>query len=180
MKRPFALRIATWILSRVVPEGDREPLIGDLEEEYALRVRADSTCAPLVWYLWQTCSSMPPVLGVRLSRGAWFATLSVALAAYFAVGFGQVVIYWAMQASSTPTYSPLGPIVTFPVIVLIGYCAERYRRGAAVVLGAMMLLVITAVTVLTTENVPLWYRVAYFLVGPVGAAVGGAFSRRHR
>ena len=63
MKLPVVLALATWILSRLVPEGEREPLMGDLEEEYALRVRADSSYAPRVWYLRQICSSIRPSLG---------------------------------------------------------------------------------------------------------------------
>lgn len=176
MKLPVDLNIATWVLSRLVPEGDREPIIGDLEEEYALRVRADSSYAR-VWYLRQICSSIPPVIGVRLARIAWFVTLGVALIAYFAVGLGQLFIAWAIPASSAPSYSPLGVILTFPLVVLIGYFAELSRRGAAIVLGAMMLFAITAITLFIAENAPLWYHAAYFVVGPVGALVGGAVGR---
>lgn len=172
---PLTLRVAIWFFSRLVPKGDREPLIGDLEEEYLLRVRADSSSAPVVWYLRQICCSIPPVLGVRLARAAWLATLHVALVAYFAVGFGQVVIQWAIPVSSAPTYDPLGVVITFPMVALIGYFAERSRRKAAIVLAAIMLLAITLMTLLITESAPVWYRAAYFFVGPVGALVGGAF-----
>jgi hypothetical protein len=174
MKRPLGLKVATRIFSRLVSERDREPLIGDLEEEYALRTRIDPSSAPLVWCLRQICSSIPPVVAARLVGEAWLATLGVALVAYFAVGLGQVLIYLAIPASSAPTYDPLGVIVTFPMVVVIGYFAEKARRRAAVVLGAMMLLAITVVTALTTENAPAWYLAAYFFVGPLGAVVGGA------
>ena len=177
MKLPLALNMATWLLSRLASEDEREPMIGDLEEEYALRVRTDSSCAPLVWYLRQICSSIPPVIGVRFSRAAWLATFGVALVAYFAVGLGQLVIYWAIPGSSAPTYDPLGVILTFPLVVLIGYFAEQSRRRAAIVLAAIMLFAITAVTLLIAENAPFWYHAAYFVVGPVGAWVGGALGR---
>lgn len=165
------------MLARFVPEGEREPLVGDLEEEYALRVRTDSSSAPVVWYLRQICSSIPPVIGVRLSRAAWLATLGVALIAYFAVGLGQLFIFWAIAASSAPTYNPLGVIVNFPLVAIIGYFAELSRRRAAIVLAAIMLFAITAVTMLIAESAPFWYHAAYFFVGPVGAVVGGALVR---
>ena len=177
MKLPVTLALATWLLYRVAPEGDREPLIGDLEEEYALRVRADSSYAPRAWYLRQICSSIPPVLRIRIAREAWFATLGVALVAYFAVGLGQLAVAWAIPASSEPTYDPLGMIVTFPLVVLIGYFAELSRRGAAAVLAALMMLAITAITLSITVSAPVWYHAAYFVVGPVGAIVGGALGR---
>jgi hypothetical protein len=170
----LALRVATWIFARLVPKGDREPLIGDLAEEYALRVNAASSSAALKWYLQQICASIPPLLWVRLTRATWVATLGVALLAYFAVGVMQLIIHWAISSSSAPVYNPLGLVIIFPIVVLIGYFAERFRRRSAIVLGAMMLLAITAMTVLTSENAPLWYRGAYFFVGPVAAFIGSA------
>jgi hypothetical protein len=170
----LALYVATWIVSRLVPKGDREPLIGDLAEEYALRVNAASSSAALKWYLRQICASIPPLLWARLTQAAWLATLGVALLAYFAVGVVQLIIHWAIPSSSGPEYQPLGLVIIFPMVVLIGYFAERLRRRAAIVLAAMMLLAITAMTVWTTESAPLWYRVAYFFVGPAAAFIGSA------
>jgi hypothetical protein len=177
MKLPLALSLATWILSRLASKDDREPLIGDLEEEYALRVRADASYAPRLWYLRQIYSSIPPVIRTRLSREAWLATLGVALVGYVAVGLGQLAVAWAIPSSSEPTYNPLGLIVTFPLIVIIGYFAELSRRGAATVLATLMLFAITAITLLIAVSAPIWYHAAYFVVGPVGAIVGGALSR---
>ena len=173
----LTLRAATWIVSRLVPREDRESLIGDLEEEYALRVRVESPSAAQKWYMRQVCSSTPPILWIRLARGAPFATLGVALAGYVAVGLMQLVVYWAIPTSAAPVYNPLGVIVLFPIVVLIGYFAERSRRRASVVLGAIMLLAITAMTLWVAESLPLWYRTAYFLVGPLGALIGGALRR---
>jgi hypothetical protein len=42
----------------------------------------------------------------------------------------------------------------------------------------MMLLAVTAMTVWGSESVPLWYRVAYFFVGPAAAFIGGALRSR--
>ena len=176
--RHLAVHLATWIFSAIVPKDDREPLIGDLTEEYSLRVSAVSSSAALRWYLRQVCASIPPLLWLRLSRSVWLATLGVALLAYVAVGVVQVIIHWAITSSSIGVYNPLGLIVVFPMVVLIGYVAERFRRRSALVLGAMMLIAITAMTILVNENAPLWYRVAYFFVGPAAAVIGRALSSR--
>jgi hypothetical protein len=172
--RRVTLWFATWILSRIVPKDEREPLIGDLAEEYALRVTSDSSSAALKWYLRQICISIPPLLWIRLTRATWLSTLGVALLAYIAVGVAQLVIHWAIPSASAPTYKPLGLVIVFPLVVFIGYIAERVRRRAAIVLGAMMLLAITAMTVWTSESAPVWYRVAYFFVGPTAALIGSA------
>jgi hypothetical protein len=173
-----AMRVATWIFSRCVPKGDREPLIGDLAEEYALRVNAVSSSAARKWYLQQICASTPPLLWARLTGGAWLATVLVALLAYFAVGVSQLIIHWAIASASATFYNPLDLVIIFPMVVLIGFFAERFRRRAAIVLGAMMLAVITAMAVWATENAPLWYQAAYFFVGPAAAFIGGALRSR--
>jgi hypothetical protein len=178
MHRP-ALRVLTWILSRLVPQDDREPLIGDLAEEYALQVKAASSSAAFKWYLQQICASIPPLLWLRVTRRAWLATLGVGLLAYFAVGVVQVLIHWAITRSSPTLYNPLDPVIVFPMVVVIGYFAAGIRRRAAIVLGAIMLLAITAITLWTTESAPLWYRVAYFIVGPAAALIGSTL-RSHR
>ena len=172
-----ALHAATWFFSRLVPKGDREHLIGDLAEEYALRARTESEAVAARWYLRQIYASIVPLMRIRLARAVWLATLGVALRAYLMLGAAQLTIGWALPTSYGPTYDPLGLVIAFPVIVLLGYFAERSRRKAATVLAAMMLLAATALTLFTTENVPLWYRVAIFIVGPVAALVGSAVSR---
>ena len=176
MTHPRALRAATWVFSRLVPRVDREHLIGDFVEEYALRARTGSSFSAAKWYLRQICASTVPVMRIRLGRSVWLAALSVALRAYLVLGAVQLIIGWAFPTSHRPTFDPVGLVILFPVIVLIGYCAERSRRNAAKVLAALMLLAVTAITLFAAEDAPLWYRVAYFVGGPLAALGGGALS----
>jgi hypothetical protein len=172
MRNP-SLNLATWVLSRLVPESERDPLIGDLAEEYVLRSKATSSSAARKWFLWQVCASVPPLLWARLRRPMWLATFGLALAAYIAVGIVDIVTNWVISR-----FNPLSLLLSFPMVVLIGYCAARFRPKAATVLAAMMLVSVTVMTVTTTETVPLWYRIAYFFVGPAAVLIGGAL--RHR
>jgi hypothetical protein len=175
-----ALQVVTWIFSWLAPKDVREPLLGDLAEEYARRAKANSSSAALKWYLQQICASTPPLLWVRLTRSAWLSTLGVALLAYVTVGVVQVIIRWAISSSSATVYNRLDVIIVFPIVVLIGYFAERFRRRAAIVLGAMMLLAITWMTLWGAENSPLWYRVAWFVVGPAAAFIGSLLPSLRR
>jgi len=175
MRHP-ALRLVTWVFSRLVPKNIREPLIGDLAEEYEQRAKAPSSSAALRWYLQQLCASVPSLLWARLTRGAWLSTLGVALLGYFAAGVADFLVKWAMPnwtANGTFEPDPLGLIITFAMMVLIGYLAERLRRRAAIVLGVMMLLTVIAMTVGAAGGPPLWYRLAYFLAVPSAAVIGG-------
>lgn len=164
MRHP--LPVMTWIFSWLVPKDAREPLMGDLAEEYALRVTAGSSSAALKWYLRQLGTSIPPLLWTRLTRAVWLSTLAVAVLAYFTVGVAQLVVRWAIG------YNRFDVIIAFPLVVLIGYIAERLRRRSALVMGALMLLAITLMTLSANESVPLWYRVAWFVLGPAGAVAG--------
>jgi putative ABC transport system permease protein len=49
-RRPH--RIAVWLVSRAIPEADREMILGDLEEEFVRRSRTSVTRA-VAWYWWQ-------------------------------------------------------------------------------------------------------------------------------
>jgi hypothetical protein len=171
--RNSSLHLATWVLARLVPENEREPLIGDLAEEYALRSKAASSSAALKWYLRQMCASVPPLLWARLRRPTWLATFGLALAAYVAVGIVDVLVNWVISR-----FNPLSLLLSFPIVVLIGYCAARFRPRAPIVLAAMMLVTVTVMTLTASESPPLWYRIAYFFVGPVAAFMGSALNSR--
>src|SRR6476659_1340960 len=91
-----ALRVAMWLFSWLVPKDVREPLMGDLAEEYARRVKAASSSAALKWYLHEVCASAPPLLWTRLTRAVWISTLGVALLAYIAAGIVDFAVKWAI------------------------------------------------------------------------------------
>ena len=75
-----------------MPEAEREPLLGDLTEEYELRASSSSRSAALKWYLRQFCASALALLWARLGRTAWISTMGVALLAYIAVGVVEVMV----------------------------------------------------------------------------------------
>lgn len=181
--RRRAAHLGLWAFSRLVPRSQREALLGDLAEEHALRAQAASPSAAARWYLRQICASIAPLLWARLTQSGWLATAGVALLAYIAIGLVEFLVNAAIagvSATSHGAYNPLGMLITFPAVVLIGYFAAGFRRRAAIVLIAMMLLSVTAMTLWADEQLPTWYRVAYFLVGPAATLIGGAWRSRLR
>jgi hypothetical protein len=176
----FALRIATWILSRFVSKNDREALIGDLAEEYARRVRSDSRSAAFVWYLRHSFTSIPALVRVKLTRARWPLTLGVALLAYLLVGVAQLIIRWALQSLSARSHPLLILIILVPIILLIAYLAERLRRKSAIMLGAILMIAIAAMTMWSSRNAAMQYQLAYLLVGPCVAFFGTALNWRNR
>ncbi len=168
--RHRALHVANWVLTRLVSAEQREPLIGDLAEEYLRRANEAAPSAALRWYVRQIWVSAPSLLWPRLRPTA--GRVGVALLAYVAVGIAELSVN-RVVSGPVVTYDPVALLIMFPAVALIGYVAERYRRGAAFVLGAMMLLMVAAMTAWSAESPPTWYRIAYFFVGPAGAAIGG-------
>jgi uncharacterized membrane protein AbrB (regulator of aidB expression) len=123
----------------------------------------------------RVCASAPHLMWARLIRVPWISTIGVALLAYIAVGVVELVVNWATSgASAHAAYDPLGMFITFPMVVLIAYFAARLRRTAPLVLAVMMLVAVTVMTLSAAEDVPPWYRIAYFFVGPVAACIGSA------
>lgn len=183
MMRDRILHVAIWFVSRFVPTVEREALMGDLTEEYALRVSESSSSAALKWCLRQAFASVPPLLWTTVTRSARISTAGVALLAYVAVGaveFAVNHVFAMSSAQASAAYNPLGMLVTFPLVVLIGYCAAGLRRRAPIVLGAMMLSAVTLMTFSSTEAVPAWYRAAYFVVGPAAVLIGSVWHSRRR
>lgn len=181
MTSRHAPRFAMWALSRLAPRSQREALIGDLAEEFALRANTASSSAALKWILRQVCASAPPLLWARLTGAAWISTVGIALLAYMGVAVVELIVNSAIASVSATTavaYSPAAMLITFPLVVVIGYFATRYRRGAAPVLATMMLLSVTAMTLWATESMPTWYRIAYFVVGPAATFIGSALCAR--
>ncbi len=174
------LQVLLWLVSRLVPEREREPLLGDLIEEYALRANAASASAALKWCLQQVCASAPPLMCASLSRTAWISTIGIAMLAYIAVGIVEFGVDWGLSIASgqgSAAYNPAGMLITFPMVVVIGYFAARLRPSAPVVLATLMLTAVTVMTLSANENVPRWYRFAYFVAGPAAAILGGAIKR---
>lgn len=61
-------RLAAWILDRVATDAIRDHVLGDLEEEFARRVRRDGRrSAASRWYLGQALRSLPHLLRDRLA-----------------------------------------------------------------------------------------------------------------
>jgi hypothetical protein len=179
--RQRAAHVAMWLFSRLAPPAQREALLGDLAEEHAMRANATGSSAAARWYLRQIGASVAPLLWARLTQSGWLATTGAAFVAYIAVGFVELTVNWAIadvSGTRTADYNPLGMLITFPLVVLIGYFAAGFRRRAPIVLTALMLLSVTAMTLWADERLPAWYRIAYFVVGPAATLVGSAWRRR--
>ena len=175
-------RIAAWVLACALPPQDAEIVIGDLEEEYALRAR--STRGPLRWYWAQIVRSMPVFLWRPIRRGGWFSTLGVALGACAMQAMVELSTKFAIvdlvpQVAAGPAVLTL--VVTLPSLMFLSYLASRIRPGAGTVLTAVIVFAVVAqLLVKDGHGLTIWMRLATLVVGPSVAFTGSVLSLKMR
>lgn len=176
MKLPPPPGIAIWLLERLLPEADRDAIVGDLVEESALRART-STRITTAWWCWgQVARSIPLVLRSDLRRCQWLGTLGVAIAAYVSVSVIEFVSTAVISRAFRPDArlaTVLSVIIGLVTMTLGGYTAASIRQGAAPVLAGIILLVVGVLFVTMPNSAPLWYGLTFLVAGPLAALAGG-------
>lgn len=175
MMRLSHARVAGWILGCLLPPGDLEVVLGDLEEEYVSSRRRGRA-----WYWSQIGRSFPSLLLLPVRRGGWLLTLAVALGACvlqagfeLLVQFGLVDVL-AIEASIIPAVTGM---LTLSSLAVVSYLANRMRPGAATLLAVVVLLAIVIQLIVKTEA-SVAYRLVPLLVSPPIAFAGGVLSLR--
>jgi hypothetical protein len=182
MSPPRLPRMATWLLHSVLPPQDRDVVLGDLIEEYALR-HSESAATAARWYWGQVCRSVPTVLLAGIRRGGALVTVVSALAAYVVVGTinfaGAAAIDWFVGATAN-SFAVSDVLVGLTAIAIGGYLAAWVRQGAATVLGALVVVVAVVLMASPSDTAPAWYQLTFLVLGPLAAHAGGVLrvSRR--
>jgi hypothetical protein len=173
-------RLAGRLLGCVVAERDRAAIMGDLAEEYAIHLRLTSRASARQWYWRQVYRSMPPVLWSSARHGRWLSTFGIALGIYLVAGVIEFLADAALSWLIVPDAridNVLSMIVGFLTLVLGGYLANWIRCGAANVLAAIVIVAVALLMVVMPDSVPLWYQLAFLILGPAASSAGGALFR---
>jgi hypothetical protein len=172
MRRNSPPALACWLLESVVPAPYREAMLGDLIEEYSLRVESTSPSTASRWFWSQACRSVPSMAWSWLRSRDCLMSMSIALGVYIFMEMSQLAANLTIARLVAP--EPKTDVVLAPVVFLtrcaIGGCvAARIRRGAAIFL-ALMIMITAAVSIdlrLCTIPVPWWYSLGFFSLGPL-------------
>ncbi len=176
MNPPHPPRVAIWLIQRLVPEAERDAMVGDLIEESALRARASTRIATAWWCWGQIARSIPVVLWSNLRRRHWLGTLGVAVAAYVSAGVIEFVSTAAISRMFRPDArlaTVLSVVIGLATMALGGYVATSIRQGAALVLAGIILIVVGVLFVTMPNSAPLWYGLTFLIAGPLAAVAGG-------
>jgi hypothetical protein len=181
MKRAAPPRSATWLFGLVLPQRDREMLLGDLEEEYALLASTLPPRKASRWYWNQVIRSAAPLLWANIRRGWWLKTLGAALAGYLAVVVlvmvGDIVMSKLLSAGKQ-VYALVSLATGFPAMMLGGYLAAWIRPRAAVTLAVITAVMGMVSLAVTGDAAPLWYQIALIVMGPLASLAGGRIRIR--
>jgi len=183
MKRAMLPRWADWILTRLLPEAQKDAVLGDLIEEHALRAATSPAPNESWWYLRQVSRSLAPLLWAAARRGQWLATLGAAVAAY---GLIKII----ESASAVTLFAVLAPQSSAFVLALYifgpanmmlgGYVAARMRPGAATALAAISIIMVLQWMATAGSVVSIWFAAYFLVVCPLTALAGGALERKLR
>ena len=176
-------RLATWLLERVLPDRDRDAILGDLFEEYELRARSITPKMVSRWYWGQVCGSIPGIVRGSVARGRSLLTLGVAIGAYIAAGaleFAGTMAISKLLKPDASVYTVISLVVGLTTMVIGGYFATWIRPGADIVLAGIVMIVVAVLMMTMTGSEPLWYGLTFLVVGPLAALAGGALCRGRR
>ena len=106
------------------------------------------------------------------------------MGAYFAAGmleFAGDGAILRLLAPDARIFNVLSMIVGLTTMVLSGCFAARIRHGAATTMAWIVMISVVVLMVTRRDSVPLWYQIAFLIIGPVATWAGGTlFLKRQK
>jgi hypothetical protein len=179
MRRHLPLGIASRIFEFVLPVPNRDAMLGDLIEEYALRAQATSSLAAARWFWSQTCRSVLWKAWYSLRNVDFLANISIALGVYVAIAILQLgvdLVISKLVAPSPTTSVAIAPVVFLATAAIGGCLTARIRRGTTLFLAvAVMISVAMMIDFrVCTIPVPWWYPFGFLTLGPLAVLIAPA------
>jgi uncharacterized membrane protein len=179
MKRNSPPALACWFLESLVPAPNREAMLGDLIEEYALRAESASPLTASRWFWSQVCRSVLAMVWSSLRSRDWLISMSIALGVYVVMEMLEsaadlTISKWV--AAEPTTHVVLAPVLFLTISAIGGYVVSRIRRGARVFL-ALIVMIAVAVSIhlkVCTIPVPWWYQFGFLTLGPLAVLTAPA------
>ncbi|HEV8046150.1 MAG TPA: hypothetical protein VGP35_00360 [Terriglobales bacterium] len=176
MRRCSPPAFACWFLESVLPNPYREAVLGDLIEEYKLRIESTSRFTASRWFWSQTCRSVPSIVWSSIRSGNWLISMSIAMGVYIFMGtlkFVADLMLSKLFSSQQMTHVILPPIVFLTTTAIGGCAAARLRRGATTFLALMVMITVAILIDLKVCSVavPWWYQFGFLALGPLAVVV---------
>ena len=170
---------ACWFIEVVLPLPHRDAILGDLIEEYALRVKSTSSLTASRWFWSQASRSVPSLVWSWLRSGTWLVSVSIAMGVYtvmllLKLAADLVISKWI--ATQQTTYIVLAPVVFLAITATGGCVAARIRRGAMFFLAFIVMITVALLIKLKVCPIPVpwWYQFGFLTLGPLTVFIAPA------
>ena len=172
MRRCSPPTFACWLLESLLPDLYREAALGDLIEEYALRIESTSRFTASRWFWSQACRSLPPTVWSLLRSRDCLISIRIAIGVYIFMGTLKFAADWMISKLVAPdqsTHVVLAPIVFLTTTVIGGCVAARIRRGATIFLALMVTITVAILIDVKVCSIPVpwWYQFGFLTLGPL-------------
>jgi hypothetical protein len=176
MRRCSPPTFACWLLKSLLPDPYREAVLGDLIEEYRLRIESPSRFTASRWFWSQTCRSVPSMFWCSLRSRGCFISMSIAVGVYIFMGtlkFAADWIIWKLVAPDQATYVVLAPIVFLTTTAIGGCVAARIRRGTTTFLALIVMITVAILIDVKVCSIPVpwWYQFGFLTLGPLAVII---------
>jgi hypothetical protein len=179
MRRCLPPTFACWLLESVLPDPYREAILGDLIEEYTLRIESTSRFTASGWFWSQACRSVPSMLWSSLRKGNCF----IAMGVYIFMGtlkFAADLLISKLVSPEQTTQIIVAPIVFLATTAIGGCVAAKIRRGATIFLALLVTITVAILIDLKVCSIPVpwWYQLGFLTLGPLAVIVTPALFGR--
>ena len=176
MRRNSPPTFACWLLESVLPDTYREAVLGDLIEEYTLRIESTSRFSASRWFWSQACRSVPSMVWSSLRSRDCLISISIAMGVYIFMGTLKFAADWMISKLVAPdqtTYVVLAPIVFLTTTAIGGCVAARIRRGATIFLALIVMITVAILIDLKVCSIPVpwWYQFGFLTLGPLAVII---------
>jgi hypothetical protein len=168
-----------WLFESVLPGPYRDSMLGDLIEEYTLRIESTSPSTASRWFWGQACRSAPSMVWSSLRSRNCLISISIAMGVYIFMALlksAADLIISRLLAPGQTMAVVLAPIVFVTTAAIGGCVAARIRRRATTFLA--LLVVITVVVLINLKvcsiPVPWWYPFGFLTLGPLAVIIAPA------
>jgi hypothetical protein len=151
-------------------------MLGDLIEEYALRLESTSPWAASRWFWSQACRSVPSMVWSSLRSANCLLSMSIAVGVYIFMGmlkFAADLTIAKLAAPDQTTYVVVAPMVFLTTAAIGGCVAARIRRGATIFLALIVMITVAVLIDVKACSIPVpwWYQFGFLTLGPVAVII---------
>jgi hypothetical protein len=176
MRRCSPPTCACWLLESLLPDRYRVAVLGDLIEEYTLRIESTSRFTASRWFWSQTFRSAPSMVWSSLRSGDCFVSITIAMGVYIFMGILKFAADWMMSklfTANQATYVVLAPIVFLMTTAIGGCVAARIRRGATIFLALIVMITVAILIDVKVCSIPVpwWYQFGFLTLGPLAVII---------